>query len=339
MLHFEIECTYEALDIFYKLRILDSAVLTEHVLHFSEKDHRMSHTMVPLNIVSALKKVQEFLGGERHWLPVSKTQRQFLDGYVSHTDTLSMFGEKELRTWADTVAANLNAILKQEGFTIHLDDFAPGAFGVVSILDVLVEWLKKGELSQVRGADGVTYPAVESKHSALVDDKHCQLFTTWTSEAHQHPIATMASKSGDRLSMTIAGSEYADFALMDRINEIRAGTTRDERYERLRFPMVDYDNQTDLSWLCGLSSFVRTKRGDPYVVEKALQQTKFKMNQHGARLKDAVAMVMRGISMPRILTIDRPFFLWIDRPGVPVPVMYAYCDEQDWKDPGRLDNM
>ena len=80
--------------------------------------------------------------------------------------------------------------------------------------------------------------------------------------------------------------------------------------------------------------------GDGDSISQALQQTKFKMNQFGARVKSAVAIaVSRAMSREVGLDIDQPFYLWIERDGVTVPVMYAYLDQEDWKDPGNLSEM
>lgn len=301
----------------------------------------MSHSMVPLNIVSALKKAVEFLGGDRALAAVNAEQHEFLGHSWEYNGLLSQkFSEKELRAYVDTVAANLNAILKQEGFSIELSDFAPGNFGVVSILDILVEWLKVGDVREVSDAQGTLYPAVEFEDVVYVDGVQQHIFTSAMSPAHTHPIATLMTKSGDKLCLTVAGEELSGFALIKRIDDIRGGASVPANYEYLRFPMIDYDKKIDISWLQGLQAV--SSVGRPYEVAKALQQTKFKMNQYGARLKDAVAIEMGCTSVrppPPRLIIDRPFFLWIERPGVPVPVMYAYFDEGDWKDPGDLENM
>lgn len=301
----------------------------------------MSHSMVPLNIVSALMKGVEFLGGDRVWAAVSSEQQQFLGQFYEHNALLSQkFSEKELRAWADTDAENLNAILKQEGFSIELPPFNPGDFGVVSILDILVEWIKVGDVREVSNEQGVLYPAVELKDVADIEGREQYLFTTAISSVHGHPIATLMTKSGDKLCVTIAGEEFSGFELIRRIDEIRGSVQMPANYEYLRFPMIDYDKKINISWLEGLKTLAAA--GLPYEVAKALQQTKFKMNQYGARLKDAVAIgiVATSFRMPRPrLIIDRPFFLWIERSGVPVPVMYAYFDESAWGDPGNLENM
>jgi hypothetical protein len=254
--------------------------------------------------------------------------------------TLNHFSEKELRAWADTVAQRLNKILEENGFAIKFPEFDAGEFGVVSILDVMVEWLTKGDLRQVANEAGTIYPAVEFKDYGDIDHALTQLFSASVSPIHSFPIGTLKTKSGDTVSMTIAGEALSSFALMSRIDAIRTSELVPTNHEYLRFPMIDFKESKSLSWLAGLASVPQV--GNPHVVAEALQETKFKMNQTGARLKDAVAMRMATTSVrnprPRLF-IDRPFFLWIERPGVPVPILYAYFDEEHWKDPGDLKNI
>ena len=104
----------------------------------------MSSTMVVQPIVAALVKSEDILGKNRTWDAVNDVQQKFLKDFFSRRKELSGFPEKELKCWASWVAAELNAILKKERFDIKLEDFAEDEFGVVSILDVLAEWLKEG---------------------------------------------------------------------------------------------------------------------------------------------------------------------------------------------------
>ena len=96
------------------------------------------------------------------------------------------------------------------------------------------------------------------------------------------------------------------------------------------------------SWLIGM----RTTMGEGHqeaVISQALQQTKFKMNQLGARVKSAVAIgiskTSASIEILEPIIINKPFFLWIERPGLSFPLMYAYIDEANWKNPGDLSRM
>jgi hypothetical protein len=96
------------------------------------------------------------------------------------------------------------------------------------------------------------------------------------------------------------------------------------------FPMVDLNHSGEIDWLLGLA-----KSG--YMITQALYQTKFQMNEKGAIAQSAVALVFeRGSHQVRYkptFKIDKPFYLWIMRNGVSVPLFAAYIDMADWKKP------
>lgn len=306
----------------------------------------MSNTVVRAPLIAALVAAEEEVkktdGAEGViWKTVNEIQTRFLDaGFLSDRSDLSGYSETELRSWVSWVAAELNDILRKEGFSIHLDDFSPGKFGVVSILDVLVEWLAEGTSDTIPTQGGREYPGVYMEPSASIDGTPTSLFEVLTSEDHGYPVARVKTKSDDLVYMTVADGSYADFELVDRITTIkRSLTLTSQEYDGLKFPMVDLDQEESLAWLVGM---VLSNPKNDWAISQALQQTKFKMNQYGARVKSAVAVGLEclSISLPKpILEIDKPFFLWIERPTVVTPVMYAYINEENWKDPGSLDDI
>ena len=300
--------------------------------------------------MAALVGAEDILGKDKVWHPQNKNQERIVE-LLKLRDQLNVFfqktaegglGHKELRYWVDWVAATLNKILKEEGFNIQLKDFKPGEFGVVAILDVLVEWLIKGNEDQILVGD-VTYPAVRMDYSGQVDGRYTQLVEVFGSPHHPNPVGMLCTKTGDRVYMTIAGvsSPPEGFALCDAIEQIRSGMlTASGRWAGMLFPMVDINDQPDISWLIGMNT--TDQHGKHAEISQALQQTKFKMNQFGARVKSAVAI---GITItavrkePQWLVIDKPFYLWIERDGVSFPVVGMYVDYSDWKDPGNLQSM
>jgi len=296
--------------------------------------------MVIPPIRGALVKSEDMLGPWRVWHAVNEIQSRFLADSSIQREELAHFSEKELRAWAAWTASELNAVLAKEGFSIRLNDFGCRELGVVSILDVLVDWIVEA-LAATFLVDQHEYSAVYMMPHVKTDQETVRTFSASTSSLHNHPIVAIATKSGDVLSMTIADCPYADFDLVSRIEAVRLAKRSARHASWLRFPMVDLNLETDISWLIGMRTV--TASGEEAMISQALQQTKFKMNQFGARVKSAVAIIMRTISA-RVevgypIIIDKPFFLWIERPGMSSPLMYAYIDEQDWKDPGDLANM
>lgn len=287
----------------------------------------MSHTTVLAPLVSALVKAEDILGNNRQWSSVNEFQQEFLDNFFVRRGELKAYSETELRNWVSWVASELNAILEKEGFSIKLDDFEPDTFGIVSILDVLVEWLESGEVTRIFGPDQHEYPGVEFKEN----------FEVLKANNHKHPIVCLPTKSGDKVYMTIASKEAEGLELASIVDWLRADLRQSTHYDLFSFPMIDLNQEVDISWLLGLNT-VQGSTGKRAHISQAKQQTKFKMNQHGARVKSAVALgiTLEGCVQYKTLVIDRPFYLWIERSGAKTPVMYAYLDYEYWKDPGDL---
>ena len=291
----------------------------------------MASTMAVLPIVKALLVAAQVAGGgsQEALCPVNDTQSMFIKEYVTpNKEQLSKFTEEELAAWADTNIARLNKILKDKGFSIQLQErpSQDEQVGVVSILDVMVKWLHEGEKGSITTADKNSYAAV-----AMNDG-----FNMHTAAGHQHPVISILTKGEDKVFMTVADKKYESFDLLSRIKKIRTSLTKksEKSYDKVRFPMVDYDESMALSWLLKLGV------GDKEI-DQALQQTKFKMNEKGAHVKSAVAIsiVRTSVQPPKsIYTIDKPFLVWIERPGVDAPVFAGYMDYKQWKDPGALDS-
>lgn len=288
----------------------------------------MGGTVVIWPIIAALVKAAFFLGvGPLEWHAVNQQQQNFLDHYFVKRKELNEFSSKEIRSWASKSDLFLNTILKKEGFSIQLKPFSsPNEFGVVSILDVYVEWIKEGEISTITFQEK-NYPSVTIK----------QDFSVFSSPRHVHPIAAIKTKpkgwwpfkSQDVVWMTVANKPLSGFKLLDRIHEIRRQLAKKDNYTFVTFPMVDLNQEENVSWLCGM-----TIKGS--ILTQALQQTRFKMNELGARAKSAVAIALFRSALEEGVVIDRPFYIWIERPGVSEPIFAAYITENFWKNPGSL---
>ena len=298
----------------------------------------MSNVMVIPPVLSALVKSEDVLGAGRVWSAVNALQSRFLGDFFVRRSELSCFSEKELRAWASMTAYDLNEILAREGFSIRLSDFNRGEFGVVSILDVMVEWLVMGRHLSLP-VEKQMYPAVHMMPTGLIEDMPVRLFDATMSSVHPHPLVRLNTRSGDSVCMTIADHVYDDFGLMSRIDDIRCRSEITPILASwLLFPMVDLDLETILDWLVGMHTVAAN--GENANIIQAVQQTKFKMNHLGARVKSAVGMGVTRTSVrvdvAEPILIDEPFFLWIERPCLSFPLMYAYIDEQHWKDPGDI---
>lgn len=173
-----------------------------------------------------------------------------------------------------------------------------------------------------------SYPAVE------IEDN----FAVYSTQNYSQPLVCIDTKNGDTVWMTVAdhNKPLRDFELLQWIHSIKQDRVpHARRYNSVTFPMVDLDQEVDITWLLNMAL------AEDAVIAQALQQTKLKMNEIGARVKSAVAIGLCEAScMPRKeakIVIDKPFYLWIERPGVTDPIFAGYISQNEWKDPKNLE--
>jgi hypothetical protein len=293
----------------------------------------MTQTITLWPIIKALSQAALFLtpGAQNppadwhtQWRTANTTQQQFVQTYLSQQAGLSSFKPDELKAWASTDYQELNNILKKEGFAIELSPFFPPDFGVVAILDVMMKWLTPGDSIDIRAKDGKTYPGAYFKRN----------FSVFTSPRHRNPIARLETQSGETAWLTIANKFNSEWDMLSYIKDIKENLAQDSSYDRLHFPKINLDVQPNIEWLIGMGY-------DIFAISQAKQQTKLKMNEFGAHVKSAVALIMATSSPyqapPKELVIDQPFLFWIEKPGVSIPVFAGYLDTDVWSDPGSLD--
>ncbi len=295
----------------------------------------MSITATVWPIISAVCKAAVFIGADTSmWQPVNKQQELFLAQYVSKHTELKEFSGTEMRAWASDNNETLNKILADEGFSIRLTPFGKGGFGVVSILDVLVKWLHEGKRTEISTFDGTKYAAVRLNKGVDVV------------QSGKHTLVRIATKSEDSVWMTLADAPLEGFALIEKIKSLRSivhsplldfknePNPFDVKQGEVLFPMVDLDQQVDIGWLLGMQ--LRPE----FEISQALQLTKLKLNEKGAHVRSAVAIGVERCAIPRmhqLVIIDKPFYLWIERPGLTHPIFAGYITEADWKEPKDLE--
>ncbi len=285
----------------------------------------MSATVTLWPIISALVKASVFLGIDAGlWQPINDQQKIFLSEHFQKKEQLKLFNPQEIRYWASSNHEELNSILAAEGFSIRLEKFPKKGecFGIVAILDVFIEWLKEGQkgLSIIDTDTEKKYPA------ACIESG----VTLHSSGNHSHPIVAIRTKNDDIVYMTIADESLEGFDLMNKINSIKSAMKRHSTEGIVTFPCVDLDQEVDCAWLLGM-----TLGG--HFISQAKQQTKLKMNEQGVHVKSAAGLGMATCVLrnPREITIDKPFYMWIER--FSEPILVAYINQDHWKDPKNLD--
>ena len=284
----------------------------------------MTMTVANYPITAVLVAAESILGPNAMWAPQSPAQTRFLtNGFWATCMDLAHL--PEIQSLAAYTADEINDFLASKGYSIKLNPWPVGTgFGAASTMDVKEEWSTPGDVVTIRTLLG-TFPAVRIKKDG---------FSILASEGHPNPLIALNTVSGDTVYITMGDAPTSPEALEAKVMDLfeRRGPTP-SRFGGVVFPMVSLDQTTELSWLKGMIG-----RGDrdEATITQAIQQTKFKMNEKGARAQSAVAIGMTRSMAPPDHTIDKPFLVWILRTGVHRPIIAAHVTQESWVNPGSL---
>jgi len=281
-----------------------------------------SQTFTVPPILGCLQAAEKYLlennlSSQVQWEPCNEEQIRFVKEFVPLMKDLPLL-DNVLKSIADMNPAVINQWLKENGFNIRLpEQISPDAFSVASILKVIIEWMKVGTKSTVR-YQNQNYSAVKMKQEDGV---------VVLGYSFNNPTVCLKTKSDEHVFITMTDKQPKNST---EVAELISNQPDDLKpnfcYDEVTFPMVKYDQEIDLSWICGL-------RTESWHISHALQQTKFEMDEVGAKVESAMAMTMfRSLvsSSNRKLFIDEPFLLWITRHGCSIPIFGGYFAEDSW---------
>lgn len=295
-----------------------------------------TRTVTLFPIIGALNTAHAYKGqATGPWQSTNDKQKAFLERMKACSPMLEKFTPAELKYFASSSDAEINAWLTENGFDIKLAPFVdPQDYGAAAIQDVQIEWMEEAN-SNVMQVDDEIYPSVTMRKDNICYKQNIAV--------HPHPVAKITTKNGDVVMMTVATEELEGTELLDKVTAIFDGTSGRNDYrdfDDLMFPKIDLNDKPDIGWLIGMGFPVNISGSENFgTLSQALQQTFFKMNEVGARVKSAVAVgvMFECCSCPSPpLVMDKPFYLSIIRPGVDVPYFAAYLDVDSWKNPGSL---
>ncbi len=262
------------------------------------------------------------VGPERGWNAINEQQRQYLEIFEIVRKEVGLI--PEIETTASFVANVLNEFLRRHGFSIELKPFAPDEFGVAAVFQLVLAWFKAGKAQNITRSDGKTYPGV------LMEDD----VPSFTIPGHGNPAISLPTKTADKVYLTMIEKPVDEFALIATARQFMA-TRQQAKTTQVLFPMVDLDRKVELEWLKGM--WTMPQSGPQLKVTQALRQTKVKMNEEGVRIEEAVAVgiAFAAFILPNRHVIDRPFLMWVERPGLSLPLFVGYITEEDWRNPEK----
>lgn len=306
---------------------------------FESKKMALTVSLAPLTICEALRRGSDKLG---QLVPINETQQAFMTTqylpYVQR-EIFKKFSSDELQGFMSDNAEALNKILGEHGFSIQLNKFKTGSVGVVAIQDIIVKWFLEGTKTTINAA-GTSYEGVHLT-------THIGFFTPPENSSDAAiVIVELLTKSDDRVYLVTKrdGELFTDMpsdeTVAQAVMHYQAALRNDVyiynyTFDGVKFPMIMYTKQPDISWILGLQA------GD-FAIVQALQEVIFKMNEKGAQAKAATALEFGALASPfapkpkETLIIDKPFLVWIERAGVPLPIFADYMLKTYWKNPGEL---
>jgi hypothetical protein len=278
-------------------------------------------------IVAAVAAADAFVGPKPVWQPVNGDQARFLrEAYGTGRSEIASI--PEIESIASRSADALAAFCARRGFPMAFEPLTPPRFGVAAFLDVKVEWPEPGTPDTITTPEGRSFPGVE------IEDAYVHVCRAKT---HAHPIANLATRSGDQVYLSVASAPGSGLDLVEAAMRLSQDLAIERDYEGVLFPMVNLEQPADVSWLAGL--WTTSLEGDLAAIQSAQQHNRFRMNQFGARAESVTQLyTVLGVRHPKpVLVIDRPFLVWIQRPGLSQPLFVAHVTPEDWRDPGDLD--
>ena len=221
----------------------------------------------------------------------------------------------------------LNQFLKENGFDPMFTPF--DGLGVVSIMDILIEWLKSGDLVDIETYQG-TFPGFALRRQDVTG--YSDAFGT---------LLEIETKTHDTLWIYVPyeTEELQGIDLVTKAFEILSARHEIDTYiAGAHIPMIDLAIKPSLSFMLGVGA--QDRSDSPWYITQAFQQFKFRMNQIGAHMEVSTGMGMEKAIMtrkPEPFIIRRPFIAWITQKGVPqLPIGVMYLDFDSWRVPPEL---
>lgn len=294
---------------------------------------RLDGQFPPLTLAALLFASETILGDNCEWHPedgadeTKRTRQSEAARWYLELRAL-VPALPELETLAAWTAEDINAFLVSHGFTIKLDPFGPDAFGVAAISDFPVLWIEEAEGRMIYDpSSGRAKPGFILDRDWIVSS---------SPDADRDATYWVRTQTDDLVGLAMAPRPESPEALLAEVRR-RMGVATQPSDCALAVPCVDIDMRPDVSYLIGLST-VSPLVGRATIVQ-AVMQAVFHMNRKGARSRIAMAaeVQLEACSWsPAVLTFDRPFLFWMQRPGLDVPLCAYYIVPADWKEPAEL---
>lgn len=298
-----------------------------------------------ITILHALETLDHELQATR-WQPQNPAQQElfaWLKTYQKHLARITGLEAKASRFYEE-----LNAFLEHKGFSLRLEPFDPASgLGVVSVLDKLVRWLHGPgthcDIATRQGAmPGFELPEAGVHVYEVEGYRGAYLLELLTQSEETLWLFVHTDTSLEGLDLVKLALDVMGRSRQTSMSRVPAGLGEHTfpTFAGAKVPMIDFDLRPDLTWVLGAG--LTTKRSGRYAITQAKQQFKLRMDETGARVKVATALVMATSlrSDPTVFLVDRPFYGWWTQRGIDLPMATFFADWDCWrKSAGTLEDL
>lgn len=306
-------------------------------------------------VAHALNELCNTFFGEGEWAGFTAEQREFLTWYAAHRDEISKLDD--LEALASTEYAELNQFLTTHGFEPMFQPFA--GIGVASILDMLIEWIAEGSVTQVRRPLPSTTPPSTTKdiYGRLIPTEPILRWEEYpgfrlgsdTAEVYdaagyKNPLVRLHTKTGHSLWLMKADEPASGLELNRLAQQLLTAQLTPSREWTVgaTMPMLEMDVKADLSWMIGTTVVSPTK--GKYKLQQAFQRFKLRANEKGAHVKVVTGMVFAMAAagpLPSPYILNDPFIGFFTQPdNDTLPLAAFWADTDVWQKPsGALEEL
>lgn len=266
------------------------------------------------------------------WQPTDTEQLLlFRNFYRDYKNNILLFTEEELMGVASEDREVVNRFAKDRGFDIQLEktrhDTTPLVLHVflAGLLKIVNKWLVNPVTIYTHN-EGLLYESLSFGGG----------FSCFKTDSHSEPIIELKTKSSDLIYLTQYEGALESLELYYNVESLRSSSRELVFYDGVHIPKVTYNQKENVQWILGLMGIDKDLIA---VIEQALQQTKFSIDAEGAVVESLslidVSISGCGLSMKehketKILIIDKPFLLWIERAGSSLPIFYGKFEKDTW---------
>lgn len=279
----------------------------------------MNLAISPFTMPAALAAADSILNPTWSGDPDNHEQMTWL-GSFRRRATLAA-GMSEVRSHATASAGDHAAWLRAEGWDAQIAQGGPLDIFLAATLTIGAKWKEIGCPYKEGTVDRVLL-----KSGAYISPRR-------TGQQH-HVVEVVTQHPSFNFCFLQVGSAPESAAELLEIAIDMASRQAGEQVH-LDFPMIDLLVRDDARYMIGL-------RSGPNVVTQAAEQLRLELNEVGGRASAAAEVSVTRNLGPRVIKIDGPFVVAINRNGAPTDsdkvVFAAYCDRDCWHRPaeGRI---